>query len=120
MFGVKVDSRWYTSSEFSGLNYTTQIRGGSATASWTLRRSLPFVAMPQEGELVEISASGNAVWAGEITEVTREGEVHAEGIARQADRAAAIDASGNVTTVVDWAVAEAIARGALNWTRRNV
>lgn len=93
---------------------------GSWEAKWLMPLA-PWQRYPQirEGARVDIRIGSWPYWTGQLADIGWDsGEMVAIGACRQAEEALCFDAVGETTTIVDVAVDQAIARGALDgWTR---
>lgn len=120
MAEVKVDGHWLA--EIAGamvtdLKWSSRWGAGgcgSLAASWSL--SLPFEAEVEwlrPGRVVEIIEGGSLLWRGVLSEPARgiPWTFDAIGIAATAGDFAALDASGDPTTVPSVAATQAVARG---------
>lgn len=125
---VVVDGRWLTSVApgWGDLKITDRWTpnngggGGPWEATWTvpvnrLRRHQALLARKR----VRIFVGGWCRWSGYMSEPDWDtGEMVALGSVRKAAEAICFDSTGQTTSVPDVAIDQAIARGAVDWTRR--
>lgn len=106
---------------WSDLHTTTQLTG-DGQVSWTIIRA-PHKRLQRHpalhtGARVEVRLGPIVVWVGALTEPNWDsGEFVALGAPREAEGALALTGAGETTTKPNVAVDQAIARGALDWTR---
>lgn len=114
---VIVDGHWLSlNCGWGEPSWSTTWPGGSANASVTAT-GIPS-RLTRRGLSVDLLFAGERVWAGVLNEPDADsGQLNAVGLFTLGDNFAAIDGSGDATTVPDVAIDAAIARG-LRWKRR--
>lgn len=118
MRAVRVGGVWlHTIGPYADLTTSHIWPRGCEEASWRMDPSLYHPLLDRGGPLVEVFDSGIRHWRGFLAESSTVGEFHANGSWSEATGVYALDASGNATNTVDTAVDQAIARGAVSWTR---
>jgi len=119
---VRIGGWWMSGIAPWGDLKTSTRQVGDWQASWTMIRSprkqtLRHPALVY-GAPVEVKLGPATVWTGSLTEPDWDsGEIVALGVPREAEGALALTAGGTMTTKPNVAVDQAIARGALSWTR---
>jgi len=117
---VIVDGQWLTNLAWWGdASISHRWPLGCWEASWSmpLKPYQRFRALRSRAP-VEIRIGAAPIWAGSLSEPDwAEGKFTALGACREAEEAACLTAGGLTTSVPDTAVDQAIARGAVSWTR---
>ena len=119
---VRVGGYWMSGIAAWGDLKTATRTVGDWQASWSMirdpRKKLQRHPALVYGAAVEVKLGPLTVWAGSLTEPDWDsGEIVALGSARQAETALCLTGAGQVTTKANTAINQAIARGAVDWTR---
>lgn len=121
---VRIGGRWMSGIAPWGDLHTSTRLVGDWQASWSMirdpRKRLQRHPALVYGASVEVKLGPVCVWCGSLTEPDWDsGELVALGAPREAEGALALTSGGTMTTKPNVAVDQAIARGALSWTRKD-